>query len=126
MSAGQLSKLPDGHVRLDDKNLEKLSVKGNELFWDGKPIVTKTRLSRRAKCWVGITGAAALLAALLSIVTNGHTVMGYFTGYFHKQPPTAVAPPPAKQPLVAHRPAQQQPPQPLQGAAKAPSQTPQR
>jgi hypothetical protein len=118
MSAGQLPSLPEGHIRLNDENLGKLSVKGDELFWDGKPIATK--LSGRAKLWVGITGVAALLAAILSIVTNGHTI----AGYFEKQPPPAVSSGPIRQPIAAQPPAPQQPRKAVQKPAPAPSQPP--
>ena len=100
MSNPEQTALPEGHTRLDDTNLKRLTVFGNELYWDNKPILTK--LSGKAKLWVGITGALAVLATILSIWTNGHTIYGWF---LKGSPPPAsgTAPQP---PVPENKPAQ--------------------
>lgn len=69
-----MAQLPPGHTRIDDHNLKNLTIKNNELYWDGNKVRAETKLSFVQKFWAILIGGIALFGSLASAINSGISI----------------------------------------------------
>ncbi len=63
--------LQSGHERITEKNLDRFTIYNDEeLYWDNKPIVVKTKLSWKSRIWIGLVALPGIFVALVGVLNN--------------------------------------------------------
>ncbi|MCW2247842.1 hypothetical protein M2352_003476 [Azospirillum fermentarium] len=69
-----MEKLLTGHHRITEKDLERFTLKGHELYFDNQLIVCKTKLGLWPKVAIGVVAFLGVLANISTIANNANAV----------------------------------------------------